>query len=168
MIFASAILPARAQLTAWSPFGSVPAAADAPKPEQTLEFSGFLSGPAGTQYVVTDKARKAHAWLNLNQRDATLGLLARRYDAQNEILVVEQAGSVKELPLRRGKIASSGALPPPPAPRPLPVAVVSPLPAAPATAVHTIERLQAEIARNRAAREQQAAGQSAPRAPAGK
>jgi hypothetical protein len=145
----------RAQLPARSPFVFPEAAAETARREQVLEFDGFVSTPAGTEFIVLDKARKARAWLRLNQRNSDFDLVARKYDAENATLTVERGGGVEVLPMRRPKIISGGA------PVPYRPVSVAPLPSTPppTTAVasaQALEQVVADVQARRAAREQSA------------
>lgn len=146
---------AGAQLPARSPFVYPEAAVETIRREQVLEFDGFVSTSAGTEYIVLDKARKARAWLRLNQRNSDFDLVARKYDADNATLTVERGGGTEVLAMRRPKIVSGGApvpyrpvsLPSPPSP--------PPAPNTPANA-QALEQVVAEVQARRAAREQAA------------
>lgn len=160
-----------AQLPARSPFVYPEAAVEAARREQVLEFDGFVGTPAGMEFIVLDKARKARAWLRLNQRNSDFDLVAKKYDPENATLTVERGGGVEVLPMRRPKIISGGA----PVPyRPVSLAPPSPTPAAPPAPVasaQALEQVVADVQARRAAREQaaiQAAGtQATGQSPAG-
>lgn len=146
-----------AQLPIRSPFVYPEVAPETARREQVLEFDGFVSTPAGTEFIVLDKARKARAWLRLNQRNSDFDLVVRKYDAENATLTVERAGSTEVLPMRRPKFVSGGSLPV--SYRPVYAAAPQPPPAVPsppAANAQALEQVVADVQARRAAREQAA------------
>lgn len=129
-----------------------------------MEFRGFMDTPDGMRFRVYDPARKAGAWVKLNERDATLDLVAKKFGGppDSETLEVEHQGRTLTLAQRVSRIVSSGAAaqaaPPPPAMSNVPAAVTQAVVVNP-TPVDEAKRLEAvasEVARRRALREQAA------------
>jgi hypothetical protein len=102
---------ARAQLASMSPF--VPTAgksgAAAPTADAPLEFRGLAELPDGPAFRVVDPARKAGAWVRLNERDPELGVLVKQHDAEHDTVTVEHQGRTLTLALHQSKISSAGA-----------------------------------------------------------
>jgi hypothetical protein len=156
---------AGAQPVSSSPF-MPPAAASAnvPTAGAPLEFRGFMETADGMRFRVYDPARKAGAWVKLNERDPTLDLVAKKFGGppESETLEVEHQGRTLTLAQRVSKIVSSGAAaqaaPPPPVMSNVPAAVtqavvVNPTPSDEA---RRLEAVASEVARRRALREQAA------------
>jgi hypothetical protein len=151
---------APAQLAALSPFMPPPGARDAAATTANapLEFRGVADLPGGSAFRVVDPARRAGAWLRLNEVDPDLGFVVKQHDAEHDTVVVEYQGRTLTLPLHQSKVVSAGAAmpnaglnagPPPP---PMPATAVAP----PALAVQQaqLEAVAAAVAQRRALREQ--------------
>ena len=153
----------RGQLVAASPFQAPPGSgANQPTPGAPLEYRGYIETPEGTQYRVYDPARKAGAWVKLNQKNLDLDVVAKKFDDDRNTLTIEHQGKTLTLAERESRVVSSGAavqaMPQPvaPAPPPMPAAVtqsvvVNPTPA---DEQRRLEAVAAEVARRRALREQ--------------
>lgn len=155
---------AGAQPASASPF-LPPAAATtaAPTAGAPIEFRGFMETGEGMRFRLYDPARKSGAWVKLNERDATLDVVAKQFNAtpDSETLVVEHQGRTLTLAQRVSKVVSSGSAaqampPPPPVVTNVPPAVtqsvvVNPTPADEA---RRLEAVASEVARRRALREQ--------------
>jgi hypothetical protein len=102
-----AVAHAQAQLAARSPFLPSEAEVAAVATPSALEFFGYIDATEGPQFRVNDTTRKTGAWVKLNQLDSDLGLVAKRHDAANDVLVVEHQGRSVTLPLRRSKIKTA-------------------------------------------------------------
>lgn len=154
-----------AQTPARSPFlppqASGPAA---PTQGAPLEYRGYMVSREGTQYRIYDPARKAGAWVKLNERNPDFDLVAKQHDENHKTLTIEHQGRTLTLAERESKIVSAGsaaqALPPPPA-APAPAPNVAPavtqavvLNPTPADEQRRLEAVAAEVARRRALREQ--------------
>jgi hypothetical protein len=136
---------------------------NAPTAGAPIEFRGFMETSEGMRFRLYDPARKAGVWVKLNERDATLDVVAKQFtDTPNsETLVVEHQGRTLTLAQRVSKVVSSGsamqgAPPPPPQMSNVPQAVtqavvVNPTPADEA---RRLEAVASEVARRRALREQ--------------
>lgn len=162
---------AGAQLAAISPF--LPAQASpgsAPTAGAPLEYRGFSETGEGRRFRVVDPARKAGAWVRLNERDDDLGVVVKQHDADAETVTVEQQGRTFTLALHSSKIVSSGAampniaaiqqsIPPPPLP-------ANNVPAQ-ALQQSQLDAVAAAVAQRRAMREQavQQVNQGGPIAP---
>lgn len=155
-----------AQLTTASPF--LPpqnAAVAAPTQNAPLEYRGFIETGEGVQYRIYDPAKKAGTWASVEERESTLGVLVKNYDAERKVLTVEHEGRTLTLPEREAKVVSSGAAPQMVAPAPVPMpapnvnaavqqtVVMNPTPA---DEQRRLEAVAAEVARRRALREQAA------------
>ena len=182
MVLVAAMFAARggAQLAAVSPFAptQTAAAVGAPTPGAPLEFRGTMESAEGTLFCIRDPARKAGAWVKLNEREPTLDFVVKQHEGSgdNDTVVVEQGGRSFTLPLHSAKVVSSGAAgnlaPPPPMPQYIPnvppavinSVVVNPTPA---DEQRRLEAVAAEVARRRALREQatQQINQGVPVAP---
>jgi hypothetical protein len=165
---------ANAQPASSSPF-MPPSAANvaAPTADAPIELRGFMETGEGMRFRLYDPARKSGAWVKLNERDATLDVVAKQFNAtpDGETLVVEHQGRTLTLAQRVSKVVSSGSAvqnmaPPPPVMSNVPQAVtqsvvVNPTPADEA---RRLEAVASEVARRRALREQasQQMGQSPP------
>lgn len=158
---------AAAQLAAASPFlpAQSAAPANAPTAGAPLEYRGTMETAEGVLYRVVDPAKKAGAWVKLNEREASLDFVVKRHEGsgENDTIVVEQGGRSFTLPLRSAKVVSSGAagnLAPPPPPMPaianVPPAVTNAVVVnpTPADEQRRLEAVAAEVARRRALREQ--------------
>jgi hypothetical protein len=157
-LFIAGAALARAELPQRSPF--LPPAVEEPTPAAAamLQFCGYIEGSDGLQFRVNDAARKAGAWLRLNERDPALDLIVKRHDLEPDTLVVEQHGQMVTLPLHRAKILSVGMTGAAAIPSFLPPAPTATAGAGPAsgTAMSEVEKLAAAIAERRAARAQPA------------
>jgi hypothetical protein len=141
------------------------AAAGAATPGAPLEYRGTMETADGALYRIVDPARKAGAWVKLNERDPTLDFVVKQHEGSgdNETVVVEQGGRSFTLSLRTAKVVSSGAagqgfVPPPPnavasnvPPSVTNSVVINPTPA---DEQRRLEAVAAEVARRRALREQ--------------
>ena len=151
---------AGAQLAANSPFMSPQANAPGPTQGAPLEYRGYMVTSEGTQYVVYDPARKARAFLKVNERDGNLDVLVKQFDASNDMLTIEYQGKTLTLEERKSKIVSSGnaaAMPQPPqgAMNVMPAVTQSVvLNPTPAEEQRRLEAVAAEVSRRRALREQ--------------
>lgn len=144
-----------------------PAAAtsSAPTAGAPIEFRGFMETAEGVQFRVYDPARKAGMWVKLNEKDPTLDLTVKKFNAtpDSETLVVEHQGRTLTLAQRVPKVVSSGSavqnMPPPPSNvGNVPAAVTQSVVVNPSPADEA-KRLQSvadEVARRRALREQAA------------
>jgi hypothetical protein len=148
---------ARAELPQRSPF--LPPAVEEPTPAAAamLQFCGYIEASDGLQFRVNDTARKAGAWLRLNESNPALDLIVKGHDVEHDTLVVEQHGQRLTLPLHRAKILNVGmtgaAAIPSFLPAPAPTAGAGP---SSGTTVNEVEKLAAAIAERRAARAQAA------------
>lgn len=116
----------------------------------------------GTRFRVYDPARKAGTWVKLNEKDPTLDIVVKQFNAtpDSETLVVEHQGRTLTLPQRVPKVVSSGSavqnLPPPAMavsnvpPAVTQSVVVNPTPADEAKRLQSVAD---EVARRRALRE---------------
>lgn len=152
----------RAQLASSSPFLAPQASGPGPTQGAPLEYRGYMVTKEGTQYVIYDPARKARAFLKVNERDGNLDVLVKQFDASNDMLTIEYQGRTITLEERKSKIVSSGnaaAMPQPQMPQPPPnvmpavtqSVVVNPTPA---EEQRRLEAVAAEVSRRRALREQ--------------
>ncbi|MBL9189595.1 MAG: hypothetical protein JNK23_19095 [Opitutaceae bacterium] len=151
---------AHAQLASKSPFMPAQAGgAAAPAANAPIEYRGYLEIGGVRQFRLYDPEKKASVWVQLNERNTDLGVLAKEHDADAGTLTVEHRGTVHRLPIRVGKILA-GSAPPPPMPATLPSnvapavvqsVVVNPTPA---DEQRRLESVAAEVARRRALREQ--------------
>ena len=164
--------PVSAQLAALSPFMATGArVTNVPTGNAPLEFRGVADLRGGAAFRVVDPARKAGAWVHLNEPDPDLGFVVKQHDAEHETVVVEHQGRTYTLSLRQSKIASAGA----PMPQPMLAQnmVLPPPPAAvaaqPSTAVQQqqLKAVAAAVAQRRVLREQaqQQISQGVPLAP---
>ena len=164
---------AGAQPASSSPF-LPPSAANvvAPTAGAPIEFRGIMETGEGMRFRLSDPVRKSGAWVKLNERDTTLDVVAKQFNAtpDSETLVVEHQGRTLTLAQRVSKVVSSGSavqnMAPPPVMTNVPPAVtqsvvVNPTPADEA---RRLEAVASEVARRRALREQasQQMGQSQP------
>lgn len=164
---------AGAQPASSSPF-LPPSAANvaAPTAGAPIEFRGIMETGEGMRFRLYDPVRKSGAWVKLNERDTTLDVVAKQFNAtpDSETLVVEHQGRTLTLAQRVSKVVSSGSavqnMAPPPVLTNVPPAVtqsvvVNPTPADEA---RRLEAVASEVARRRALREQasQQMGQSQP------
>ncbi len=152
-----------AQVAARSPFlppqGATTKAATEGAP---LEYRGFIETAQGLQYRIYDPAKKAGAWIRIDQKHADFDVLAKQYDNDQKTLTIEHAGRTLTLAERKPKIVSSGnaaqAMPPPPQnPQPTVAPAVTQsvvLNPTPADEQRRLEAVAAEVARRRALREQ--------------
>lgn len=158
--------PVSAQSASLSPFmPPAPANSTAPTAGAPIEFRGFMETSEGVRFRLYDPARKAAAWVKLNERDPTLEVVVKQFNtnAENETIVVEHQGRTLTLAQRVAKVSSSGSAaavqnmaPPPPQMANVPPAVtqavvVNPTPADEA---RRLEAVASEVARRRALREQ--------------
>lgn len=137
------------------------AAANVPAVGAPIEFRGFMETSEGMRFRLYDPARKSGVWVKLNERDATLDVVAKQFTPASETLVIEHQGRTLTLAQRVSKVVSSGSAmqnipPPPPQMTNLPQAVtqavvVNPTPADEA---RRLEAVASEVARRRALREQ--------------
>ena len=164
---------AGAQPASSSPF-LPPSAANvaAPTAGAPIEFRGIMETGEGMRFRLYDPVRKSGAWVKLNERDTTLDVVVKQFNAtpDSETLVVEHQGRTLTLAQRVSKVVSSGSavqnMAPPPVLTNVPPAVtqsvvVNPTPADEA---RRLEAVASEVARRRALREQasQQMGQSQP------
>lgn len=150
-LFATA-LRAGPALSLQSPFlPSQAEAAAVSTPE--LEFVAYIAAPDGPRYRIMDPARKTTTWVQLNQRDPELDVLAKRHDADQDLLFVEFHGRPLTLPMRRSRIGAAGGA----RPGAKTTAAVSR-----ADAQQQLENLAAAVAQRRALREQAATTASGP------
>ena len=164
---------AGAQPASSSPF-LPPSAATvaAPTAGAPIEFRGIMETGEGMRFRLYDPVRKSGAWVKLNERDTTLDVVVKQFNAtpDSETLVVEHQGRTLTLAQRVSKVVSSGSavqnMAPPPVMTNVPPAVtqsvvVNPTPADEA---RRLEAVASEVARRRALREQasQQMGQSQP------
>ena len=164
---------AGAQPASSSPF-LPPSAANvaAPTAGAPIEFRGIMETGEGMRFRLYDPVRKSGAWVKLNERDTTLDVVVKQFNAtpDSETLVVEHQGRTLTLAQRVSKVVSSGSavqnMAPPPVMTNVPPAVtqsvvVNPTPADEA---RRLEAVASEVARRRALREQasQQMGQSQP------
>jgi hypothetical protein len=173
-----------AQVAAKSPFmpAAGPNAAAAPTAGAPLEFRGFMDVGDGVQFRLFDPAKKAGAWVKLNERSAEFEVVAKQHDESQKTLTIEHQGRTLILAMRESKVVSAGSaaqfVPPPPMPTPAPPSNVAPavtqsvvLNPTPADEQRRLEAVAAEVARRRAMREQatQQIGQGAmpPQTPPG-
>lgn len=161
-----------------SPFLPAQAATgNAPTQGAPLEFRGYVVTGEGVQYRIYDPARKAGAWVRLNERNADFDVIAKKHDGDHNQLVIEYQGRELKLAERESKIISAGnavlAAPPAPGPSAVPAPVSNVAPAVTQTVVvnptpqdeaKRLEAVASEVARRRALREQ-AAQQPAPSTP---
>ncbi len=159
-----ALATVRAQLASNSPFMGPQASGPGPTQGAPLEYRGYMVTREGTQYVIYDPARKARAFLKLNERDGNLDVLVKQFDASNDMLTIEYQGRTITLEERKGKIVSSGnaaAMPQPQMPQQQPPPNVMPavtqsvvVNPTPAEEQRRLEAVAAEVSRRRALREQ--------------
>lgn len=155
-----------AQGTVRSPFLPPQASgSSAPTQDAPLEYRGYLLTEEGLQFRIYDPARKAGAWVKLNERNPDFDVIAKQHNTDHESLTIEHGGKVLTLAERKAKIVSAGnlaqATPPPPAAPPGPAINVAPavtqsvvLNPTPADEQRRLEAVAAEVARRRALREQ--------------
>lgn len=151
-----------AQLVSKSPFLPPQSSAPAPTQSAPLEFLGFLKTADGLQYRIYDPAKKAGAWVKIDERNPEFDVIAKQHNADQETLTVEHQGRTITLAARVGKVVSSGNIPQPmPPPVAPPMANVAPavtqsvvLNPTPADEQRRLEAVAAEVARRRALREQ--------------
>jgi len=152
---------ARAQLAVDSPF--LPSGSSAGGSSVTegapIELRGVMETRAGMSFCIFDPARKASAWVRLNEKDHDF--VVKLYDANNETVTVDHSGRVFTLALRAVKVASSGqASSPAPLPSPsmpsMPTAITQSVVAnpTPADEQRRLEAVASEVRRRRALREQ--------------
>ncbi len=149
-----------AQLAANSPFlPPASAGASAPVTGGSIEYLGYMETSQGRLFRLYDPARKSRVWARLNERNAELGVLVKKHDADKGTLTIEHQGKELSLEEPKAKVASGGAPPPMPAP---PVAstvaaavtqavVLNPTPADEA---RRLDAVAAEVQRRRALRDQ--------------
>jgi hypothetical protein len=152
---------ARAQLTTSSPFLPVKSTdAATPTSGAPLEFRAVTDMGNGLNFRVIDMGPKRNGtWARLNERDPDLGVIAKQYDAANEMLTVEYQGRTLTLPLHQAKVTSSGTAPNIPLggiPMPAGIQPVVALNTTPAQEQQRLEAVAAEVARRRQLREQAA------------
>lgn len=124
-----------------------------------LEFQAMMQTEDGMLYRVYHASRKTGTWAKTRERDAALGVLVKRYDAERMALTVEYEGRSLTLPENKFTIVSTGA---PVAPTgssgpAVPQAIVrngTPGSAAAAQEQSRLEATAAEIAKRRVLREQ--------------
>lgn len=151
------------------------AAAAAPTAGATIEFRGYAEDNDGLKFRIYDPSHKTGVWVKLNQRDATMDVLAKQFNnnPDSETLVVEYQGRTLTLAQRTSKIVSSGSAaqgitmaPQNPGVNVPPAVtqsvVVNPTPADEAK---RLEAVASEVARRRALREQAAANMTQGAAP---
>lgn len=162
-----------AQLAAKSPFMPRQAAASATSTaDAPLEYRGYMETREGVQFRLYDPAKKAAAWVKLNERNPDFDVIAKQHDEEQSTLTLEYQGRVITLERRKAKVVSAGAaaqvMPPPVAPVQTNVApavtqavVLNPTPA---DEQRRLDAVTAEVARRRALREQaaQQLGQGTP------
>ncbi len=149
--------------TARSPFLPPQASGpSAPTSDAPLEYRGYMTTAEGIQFRIFDPAKKAFAWVKLNERNPDLDVIAKQHDEDHRTLTIEHGGRTLTLGERKSKVVSGGnlaqAMPPPPVPQPTNVApavtqsvVLNPTPA---DEQRRLEAVAAEVARRRALREQ--------------
>ena len=155
---------ASGQIAAKSPF-LPPQAGNAAGPTAgaPLEFRGVIGSSASTLYRIYDPTKKVGVWVPLNERHAEFDVTVKKYDEDQQTLVVEHQGKTLKLAERKAKVVSSGsaaAAVPPPVIAPVP-SNVSPavtqavvLNPTPADEQRRLDAVAAEVARRRAMREQ--------------
>jgi hypothetical protein len=157
-----AVVRADAQLTTSSPFLPVKSTdAATPTAGAPLEFRGVTDMGNGLNFRVVDTGpKKGGAWVRLNERDPELGVVAKQYDAANEMLTVDYQGRTLTLAMHQAKVTSSGNAPniplggiPMPAGIPPPAVALN---TTPAQEQQRLEAVAAEVARRRQLREQAA------------
>ena len=167
---------AEVPLASKSPF-LPPAAAGAAAPTAgaPLEFRGVMETAQGLKVRIVDPARRAGAWLLLNERDPSFDFVVKQYDAEHDTATVDYQGRPITLAQHVAKVASAGApqnfIPPgqaggmPPMPPAITNSVV--LNPTPADEQKRLDAVATEVARRRALREQaaQSVGQGVPLAP---
>lgn len=150
---------------------------NAPTQGAPLEYRGYLVTGEGVQYRIYDPARKAGAWVRLNERNADFDVIAKKHDSDHNQLVIEHQGRELKLAEREPKIVSAGSgvlsAPPAPGPSAVPAPASNVAPAVTQTVVvnpspqdeaKRLEAVASEVARRRALREQ-AVQQPAPGTP---
>ena len=168
-----AVVRADAQLTTSSPFLPVKSTdAATPTAGAPLDFRGVTDMGGGMTFRLVDTGPKKNgAWVRLNERDSELGVLAKQYDAANEMLTVEYQGRTLTLAMHQAKVTSSGTAPNIPLGGiPMPPGITPPVVAlntTPAQEQQRLEAVAAEVARRRQLREQaaQPVAQGVPVAP---
>lgn len=152
-----------AQVAARSPFLPPQGAAAKTATEGApLEYRGFIETSQGLQYRIYDPAKKAGAWIRIDQKHPDFDVVAKQYNTDQKTLTIEHGGKTLTLAERKPKIVSSGnaaqAMPPPTqniqptvAPAVTQSVVLNPTPA---DEQRRLEAVAAEVARRRALREQ--------------
>jgi hypothetical protein len=99
----------RADLAPSSPFlplNSAAAAGQAGAPAGPVELRGIMSTPDGVAYCIYDTAKKASAWVKLNE--AGNDFVVRTADPAGDSVTVDYQGRSMRLVLRASKVASAG------------------------------------------------------------
>jgi hypothetical protein len=166
---------ADAQLVAKSPFMAAPTAgAAAPTAGAPLEFRGTMETAGGLKVRIVDPARKAGAWLLVNERDPSFDFVVKQIDAEHDTVTVDYQGRPLTLAQHVAKVASAGvaqnfpgAAGPGGAPMPAAIAQSVVLNPTPADEQRRLDAVASEVARRRALREQasQQVSQGVPLAP---
>ena len=149
-----------------SPFGpSGAVAGTVPVAEAgTLEFRGMVVDQGGTAYSVFDASANRGFWLREGENGP---IRIKSYQADDNILEVDQGGRAVKLQLKRATIQAGAAIAM--APKPAVVNNAQPGGAAPAAAVaadaRRLEAVAAEVRRRRALRNAAANNQPAPATP---
>ena len=155
---------APAQLVRESPFKSR-SATTTETAKLPLEFCGYLQTRDGLQFRVRDPQRNRAAFVQLNVTEPELGIVARRHDAEGEMLVVEYEGRTLTLPQQVSKVRPAAAPILPQRPT-LVVPPTVPPAAAPRGIVPgrvlSMEEVRAEIIRRQQEREKAAAEKNLP------
>ena len=152
----------RAELAASSPFLPTPGSGGAaPTAGAPLEFRGLIDMPdEGLRVRIYDPAKKVGAFLRVNERDPSLDLVVKQYDAAHDTATVEFHGQTLVLQMHESKVTSAGAAMPniPMGGVPMPGVAAQPvaLNPTPLDDQRRLEAVAAEVARRRALREQAA------------
>ena len=152
----------RAELAASSPFLPTPGSGGAtPTAGAPLEFRGLIDMPdEGLRVRIYDPAKKVGAFLRVNERDPSLDLVVKQYDAAHDTATVEFHGQTLVLQMHESKVTSAGAAMPniPMGGVPMPGVTAQPvaLNPTPLDDQRRLEAVAAEVARRRALREQAA------------
>jgi hypothetical protein len=93
-------------LSVRSPF-LPPAAADGGDPGvvPSLELRGIMETGEGARFSIFDSGKKAGVWVKLEE--AGPGFVVKQYDPARDTVMVEQAGRMFALGLRRATVASA-------------------------------------------------------------
>ncbi len=156
----------RAELASTSPFVPQGATGLAATADNPLELRGVMAEGQQLKFSIFDPAKKSGTWVGLNEPGHDFAV--KKYDENNDTVILDYQGRTLNLTLRAAKVASSGAaVPPMPAVGPVgaPPVAVAPNPVTrnvvanptPATEAARLADWQAEIQRRRELRAQQAA-----------